>query len=125
MYGARQSDLQTLIDNSINGQINSSQQGILNDGFDNVSFTANNSSNTNLTMATTAEVGPNINTTTIQQQAAGKKSGDISSAIKNDPNVTGVTVHFSPFWVTTAPTNLSKITVTIAKPAASSNASAP
>jgi hypothetical protein len=125
MLGAREDDLKSLIDANIKTQVNTAEQGILNDGFSNASFTSNNTANTNLTMATTAEVGPEINTATIKQQAAGKKSADIQSLVKNDSNVTGVSVKMSPFWVTTAPHNTSKITVNVAKPTASSNASNP
>lgn len=118
MYGAHKSDLQTLLKNNIDGQVNTSQQGILDDGLSNATFSVGNS-NTELTMLATAEVGPNINTTNIRQQAAGQKSATIQSQIKSDPNVTGVTVHMSPFYVTKAPKNTNKITVKIAKPTAS------
>jgi hypothetical protein len=115
-YGARQDDLETLLDNNIKAQVNTAQQGILDDGFDNVSFITNGASPLSLSMTSKAEVGPAIDTTSIKQQAVGKKSADIEATIKSDSNVTGVTVSYSPFWVTTAPKNLNRITVNVAKP---------
>jgi hypothetical protein len=116
MYGVRQSDLKTLLDNNITSQV-SSDQGILSDGLSNASYSSTNgSSPTDLTLQTTAEVGPNINIQTIKEQAVGKKSADIEALVKENPDVTNVNVNFSPFFVSTAPSNLSKITVNIAKP---------
>jgi hypothetical protein len=116
MYGTPQSDLTTLLNNNIKSQVNTSEQSILDTGISKASFTTTGSANTNLTMTTTAVVGPSINVANIKKQAVGLKSGQVQSAIKSDPNVTGVTVHLSPFWVTTVPKNANKITVKVAKP---------
>jgi hypothetical protein len=122
MYGVPAADLNTLLNNNIKSQVNASQ-GILSNGLTNASFTTTGGSGspTTLTMTSIAEVGPNINVATIKQQAVGKKSGDVVSTIKNDADVTNVSVKLSPFWVTTVPSKLSKITVTIAKPTTSSS----
>jgi hypothetical protein len=114
MYGARENDLNVLLNSSITSQVGSNQS-ILNNGLSKASFSSN-SSPTALTMQTTAVVGPNINVATIKQQAAGKKSAEIQASIGQDAHVTSVVVKFSPFYVSTAPTNTSKITVFIAKP---------
>jgi hypothetical protein len=120
MFGAAQSGLKTLVDNDIKSQINTGEQGILSEGISQNSFKLSSQTATaaQLTLQTTAEVGPNIDVNNIKQQAVGKKAGDIESTIKSDPDVTDVTVHFSPFWVTSAPKKLTKITVTVAKPTA-------
>jgi hypothetical protein len=124
MYGARQTDLDTLLTNNVKSQVNNGQ-GILSLGLANGTFTTTGGSgnDTSLTLATTAEVGPNINVATIKQQAVGKKTADVESTIKSDSDVTNVTVHLSPFWVTSVPKKLSKITVTIAKPTANASSS--
>jgi hypothetical protein len=114
MYGARQSDLNTLLNSSIKQQVGANQS-ILNNGISTASFSSNGSP-TALTMQTTAVVGPNINVATIKTQVAGKKSAEIQANVGNNPHVTSVTVKFSPFYVSTAPTNTSKISVVIAKP---------
>jgi hypothetical protein len=115
MYGVHSKDLNTLLNNNITAQV-SSNQSILDNGLSNANFTVPNASPTALNMQTTAEVGPDINVGTIKAQAVGKKSADIEAQVKEDPHVTNVTVHFSPFYVSSAPSNLSKIKVIVAKP---------
>jgi hypothetical protein len=118
MFGAHQSDLNTLIDNSVNTQIDTAKQSILNNGLSSAVFGVNNATATTaqLTLQTTAVAGPQLNVSQIKQQSAGKKSGDIQSALQSNPDVTSVSVKFSPFWVSSVPKNTSKITVNIAKP---------
>jgi hypothetical protein len=72
-------------------------------------------------MDATATAGPDIDTNALKKQVAGKKSGDIKSIIQDNPGVTGVDVHFSPFWISKAPSNTGKITITFAKPEAPAN----
>ena len=118
MFGVHQSDLKTLVDNSVAGQIDPSKQSILTEGLDNAVFnvTSLSANGGQITMSTVAEAGPDINVNTIKQAAAGHQSGDIKSQINTYPGVTDVTVKISPFWSSTAPKNTSKITVNIAKP---------
>jgi hypothetical protein len=120
MYGAPVSDLNTLLTNNIKSQVNTSQ-GIISTGLTDASFTTTGSSGTALTMVSTAEVGPNISVSSVKQQAEGKKSGDAEAAIKSDADVTNVTVSLSPFWVSSVPKNLSKITVNVAQPTGTAN----
>lgn len=123
MFGVAKSDLKTLVDNDIKGQIDTSKQSILSEGIDGGVFKVNssNSKSAQVNLQTTAEVGPDLDIASIKRQAAGQKSGDIASAIKGDADVENVQVHLSPFWVGSAPKNLSKITVNIAKPTTTIN----
>ncbi len=118
MYGVHKSDLQQLIADSLKGQINSSSQSILDYGLTNANISVNSQTDKSaqLSLNTTAVIGPNLNINNIKKEAAGKKAGDIKTAISQNPNVTGVKVSVSPFWSSTAPTNTSKIKVIIAKP---------
>ncbi len=116
MYGVSKTDIENILNNSILSQVTSASQTIISNGFNNLSFSENNSSSTNLTMTTTAEVGPNLSVATIKKNAVGKKAGDIIASLKNNPNITNVNVNISPFWISTVPSNLNKITVNIAKP---------
>ncbi len=115
MYGVSKSDLEAILNSSINSQVSNSSQSILNNGFSNLSFTLGTSP-TNLTFSTNAEIGPNITPLGIKKIASGKKSGDVITAIKANPNVTNVSVKLTPFWVTTVPTNFNDVIVNIAKP---------
>jgi hypothetical protein len=130
MFGVHQSDLKTLVDSNVNNQIDTAKQSILSEGLSSASFSVQTSSSTGaqLGMQTTAVAGPQLNIVSIKQEVAGKKSGDVISLLKADPDVTDVNVKLSPFWVTTVPTKTSKITIDVAKPtttASSSNASNP
>lgn len=123
MYGAKRSDLDQLIDNDVKSQINTSDQTILSEGLDSAVFKVMSSTATSeqVSMSATATAGPDLNADKLKQEVAGKKSGDIQDIIKNNPGVTAVDVHFSPFWVNSAPSNPSKITIKFAKPAPPAN----
>ncbi len=118
MFGAKKSDLQKLLDDNINKQIDTSKQSIQNDGLSQSSFSVQNpgsGSSLQVALQTTATVGPHIDVASLKQQIVGKKSGDVKDIIKVNPGVTDVTVHFSPFWVSSTPSNTSKITINFEK----------
>ncbi len=115
MYGVSKKDLVNILNSAISSQVSNSKQTILNNGFSNLSFNLGTSS-TDLTLSTTAEVGPKINIKNLKKIIAGKKSGTVIADIKSNPNVTGVIMKLSPFWVTTVPTNPSDVIINIAKP---------
>lgn len=117
MLGVKKADLDTLITNSVSKQIDSKDQTISNDGLDQLSATIGNTSGTTtqLTLQTTATVGPSIDPGSIKKQAAGKKIGDVKSMVNSIPGVTSVDVRLSPFWVSAVPSDPSKVTVTISK----------
>lgn len=130
-FGVHQSDLNTLIDNNVNGQINTVKQSILSTGLDKAAFSVNSSTATGAQIAfsTVAVAGPQLNVASIKQEAEGQKTAALQIQLQNNPDVTGVTVKLSPFWISTVPKNASRITVNIAKPTttakAGSNASTP
>lgn len=115
MYGAKQADLVTLIKNAINSQIDASSQSILDDGLSKAKIGVLNTSqgSEQVSLQTAALVGPDINTNEIKKEIAGKKAGDVQSLIGNIPGVTKVEVQLSPFWVSTVPSNASKVQVTV------------
>jgi hypothetical protein len=118
MFGVYKTDLETLVSNNVDGQINTSQQSILNYGLDNAVYNLNTqtANSAQLTMTTIVEVGPQLNITKIEQSVAGQKAAAVKSQLLTNPNVTSVNVKISPFWSSTVPSNTSKITVNIAKP---------
>lgn len=115
MYGAKQADLDTLVKANVDTQINTSEQVILDDGLSAASMAVvgSGTGTQQISLQTTATVGPDINITTIKKQIAGKQLGDVKASITNIPGVTSVNVHFSPFWVSSVPINPAKVTVTI------------
>jgi len=115
MYGAKQADLDSLIKTNVGTQIDLKNQAIVKDGLAtatiSVTSTANNVAQ--ISLQTTATVGPDINVDTIKQQSVGKRAGDVKSMINAISGVTNVDVQLSPFWVGSVPSHVNKITVTI------------
>lgn len=126
MFGVREDDLNTLIDENVKGQINTSKQAILSRGLDKATFnvSSQNDKSAQVTLTTEAAVGPDIDTASIAREAAGKKPGAVKSELETNPDVTGVSVKLSPFWVTSVPKKTSKIHVTIEKPRPAAKAGA-
>ena len=117
MYGVFKKDLNTLLSNNVSSQVGNSES-ILSTGLNNASFsyTNGNTNPTQITVQSTAIVGPNINVGLIKSQVEGKKIAQIKNIVESNSNVTSVKVSLSPFYVSTAPNNPSKIHVHIAKP---------
>jgi hypothetical protein len=118
MFGAKEKDLDKLVDGAVKNQVDTSKQTILSEGLDTAVFGVNTSSTTGaqLTLQTTAVVGPDLNVAAIKQSAFGKKPADVKSQLQGNPDVTDVNVKLSPFWVSSVPKKASKVKVTIAKP---------
>ncbi len=117
MFGTEQSYLRQMLQANIRSQT-SKDQNIINDGLNDNAFKQNNANGVSddVTLSTMAEVGPNISIAQIKKQVAGKSPNQIKTLIMSNPDVTNVTIRLSPFWVNAVPSNLSKITVNIAKP---------
>lgn len=122
MLGAKQADLKKLIANAVDEQIDTKKQVITDYGLDSAEFTMQNADNGNVAMHVTAVAGPDLKTDTLRKAVAGKKLNDTKQIIKSNPGVTDVTVSYSPFWVSSTPSNTSKISITIDKPQTKANA---
>lgn len=122
MSGVKSSDLQVLIKKSVGSQIDTTKQVITDYGLTNANFSQLNGSTTNISMQVTAIAGPDLKVGAILAAVAGKKTGDATQIIKENPGVTDVTITYSPFWVSSIPNNTSKITVVIDKPQTTVNA---
>jgi hypothetical protein len=129
MFGVKQADLKTLVTNSIKSQIDTSKQSVLDDGISHAAFNVDGvtAAGGAVTLTSTATAGPDLDVATIKANAQGKKPAAVKSDLESNPDVTGVDVKLSPFWVGSVPHKVDKITVDIAKPtstkASSSNGS--
>lgn len=123
MLGVHRSDLQSVLDNSLNSQIDPSKQSIQNDGLSSATFAVSSPSTNGaqVSMQTTAIAGPKLNASSLKKLIAGKKPGQANSLLTAYPGVTGIQVHLSPFWVSSIPTNTSKITIRFASSHAASS----
>lgn len=118
MFGVKSADLESLVRTDIKSQIDTKKQGILNAGLDEAIYKVGTASNTTaeVKFETTATVGPDVDANELKKQVAGKKGGDVKKLLQGNPGVTDVQIRLSPFFVTSVPKNLEKITITVAKP---------
>ena len=118
MYGIKQADVKKVITASVNKQIDTTKQQILNDGVNQAKYQITSPASSGAiqtTVTATSLAGPDINVAALTKQFAGKKTGDIAAITKTIPGVSDVTVKYSPFWVHSVPKKTSKITVVIVK----------
>lgn len=125
MFGAHEADMKVLIANSLKSQIDIKQQSILDYGIAGATYSLQSSTDktAQVTSQNVVTVGPKLNEEQIKTESAGKKSGQAIQQISETPGVTSVSVKLSPFWVSSIPTNTSKITVVIEKPTKATNSS--
>jgi hypothetical protein len=118
MFGAKESDINAVIDNAAKSQIDSSKQNILTRGLDNAQFTVidNAADKADLGLQTVVTAGPDLTIDELKKQVAGKKGGEVKSLLESNPGVTDVQVKLSPFFVTSVPKKTSRISITIADP---------
>lgn len=108
------SELQTFLKDSITKQItNTKLQRIYNDGVDSavLSGYVKSDSLATINISTTGKIGPSIDEAYIMARVKGKRFGDIQSTLNAVSGVEDVEVKFSYFWVSTVPTDESKITI--------------
>ena len=114
IIGIAKSDLELYLKDSLNKQLSgTTDQRIYDDGIDKVVLAGYNVSGSTATVniAAVGQIGPNINTDTVKQDAKGKKSGEVQANLSSISGVSNVQVNFSYFWVTTVPTDTSKVDV--------------
>ena len=118
MYGTDKANLDTLLNDDIKSQVDTSKETILTNGLSAAQVRVLESSATSkkINLQTTGTVGPELHLDDIKKQAAGKKSGNVVPQISNLPGVTDVKVKLSPFWVSSIPTKTNKITIIVEKP---------
>jgi hypothetical protein len=120
MSGVNQDDIKAVIANDVNGHIDPTKQKILDYGLSVATFKlqSQQGKDTLVSMFTTAVAGSDLDLNAVKKQVAGKKSSDAKQIIQANPGVTDVTVSYSPFWVSSIPKNVNKITVVVQKPQA-------
>ena len=86
-------------------------QKVYGNGLDEVAFSNVNETDGKFTatITTNGKIGPRVNEQAIKEYARGKKYGDIKAKIEAIGGVEEVDVKFSPFWVTTAPNDVKRI----------------
>jgi hypothetical protein len=114
--GVKESYLKTLVENSAKKQIDTSKQGISNDGLSKAIFKVEDkksATDQKIRVQSTVSTGTQIDQDALKKEIAGKKKGDVQDLIGKLPGVKEVTVSYSPFWVYKTPSNPNKITIVI------------
>lgn len=115
MYGVAKSEATRYLDAYFAKQISGkSDRRVYSNGADDVSFTnlTAGQSGYSATLLATGKVGPQIKDSAIKAMAAGKRYGEIQSAVQAIEGVDTVDIQYAPFWVRTAPSDTKRITVT-------------
>lgn len=115
MAGASRDALNTLLDEAVKKNVDTSQQKVLNNGLDTAAVVINSkktNGETNFELQVKATAGVEQNESDIKQAVAGKKKNEAEAAIRTRQGIENVTVTYSPFWVSKVPGNQEKITVT-------------
>ncbi len=122
MLGIQEVDLKSLVVTNVNDQIDEKKQKILSDGLAKAAFsqqTPGTATSAVVNVRVESVAGPELSIDELKKQVAGKKSNEIKQIIGALPGVTDVTVSYGPFWVSAAPKDVTKITLTIAEPTVS------
>lgn len=114
LYGVSKTEISHFLDDYFAKQIkDSANQRVYNNGADKTTFVDVVAANGGFTatMTATAKFGPKIDDATVKREAAGKKYGDVQSAIESISGVENVDVKFSPFWVRSVPKDENRIKI--------------
>lgn len=114
MTGVKKDDLEKLVEHSVQEEVDKRKLQVQSSGIDKAVFRSGNRKDdgtTTLSMQTQVVLGPKIDTDALKQQIAGKKRGDVENIVKEIEGVKEVDVKYSPFWVSSTPKNVNKITI--------------
>lgn len=118
MTGVKKEDLNSLIQHSVQSELDKRSLQIQNNGLDQAIFrigSRKEDGTTAITMQVQVVLGPNINEDKLKQDIAGKKRGDVQAIVKNIDGVQSAEIKFSPFWVNVVPKDPNKITINYEK----------
>jgi hypothetical protein len=124
----RKDDLKKVIQAQLADQVDKAKQKLSDSFMDDANVTVQSQKTPTdavLQVSEDTTAVPIIDTASVKKLAAGKKSGDIKAALNNWAGVKSVDVKLSPFWVSKAPGNTSKITVVLTQDKSGSEKSAP
>lgn len=114
MYAVSKDELDSYLSKVIEQQFdNQHEQRVYESGVKDAKFTQVKPSDNGVSaqLSTNGKIGPKIDDEKIKQEARSKKYGEIQSSLESVNGVSDVDVKFWPFWVSTAPDNVDKISV--------------
>ena len=115
MLGLQREDAKQIIGDVLKDALDDKpNQSIFSDGSNTISFQAfQKSSNGTYSarLVTTGYIGTTIDTKKLAEEVKGKRYGEIEQIANSITGVDKVDIKFSPFWVTSAPSNTDKINI--------------
>ncbi len=114
LSGVENSEINRYLDDYFGKQIEGKDnQRVYDNGAKKVTFTNIAAADATFTgnIVASAKIGPKIDDAVIKELAKGKRYGDIQSTIEAIDGVDNVDIKFSPFWVSTVPNDVKKISI--------------
>jgi hypothetical protein len=114
LSGVAKTEADKFLKDYFNAQLaGKSEQRVYDDGLKTITFTNVTPATTGFTanVVANAKIGPKIDDDAIKNVAKGKRYGEIQSSIESIQGVDNVDIKFSPFWVSSAPNDPTKISV--------------
>lgn len=114
MSGVERSEVDDFLKKMLEAKLGGdSSQRVYDTGADKAQFQDETSTKNgaDATLVATGQIGPDIDEKQVKEQSKGKKFGDIQADIQSIPGVKSVDVKFFPFWVSTVPDDVKKISV--------------
>ena len=115
MLSLARSDVKQVLADSLKDPVAAkANQAVFDDGSNGIhfqSFQPLSDNNYSVILLTTGHIGPKIDTQQLAEQIKGKVYGDALQTINDIPGVDKVQVTLSPFWVTSVPSDLHKVSI--------------
>ena len=112
MYGIDKNELDTYLSTAFDGMLDSDSQRVYETGSGEVKFSNFVSGKTpSVALQSDGKIGPKIKEDQVKEESKGQVYGEIQSRIGQIDGVDNVDVKFFPFWVSSVPDNVNKITV--------------
>jgi hypothetical protein len=116
VIAVQKNNLQTIVTDELNKKIDRNKEKISDkDVLAGLTITVQNqqpnSPNATLALSKDTTAVPILDESSIKQSLKGKKENQIKEFLNAYPGVKDVNVNFSPFWVSSAPGNTSKIKI--------------
>lgn len=109
------SDVNEMLNTALKSALDTKpNQSIFSNGSDKIAFNSFQKFDNNtysVRLSTTGYIGTKIDVDSLAKQVAGKRYGEIQAIVNQISNVNNVDIKFSPFWVTSAPTDTKKIDI--------------
>jgi hypothetical protein len=115
MLGLARSDVKQLLASALASALTGKDnQAVFDDGSNGIvfqSFQPQDGGTYSAILVTTGRIGAKIDSQQLAQEVKGKVYGEVQQIVNQIPGVDKANIQLSPFWVTSVPNDLSKVTI--------------